>query len=218
LKSRTNGSHKKPSPHGNQKMSNATIQIQSMTAAEASMIALVETDLDSASMTALRFYAAANGIAIEGNRTMKETYRRAIAAWQASKAAAAVAEVAAEVEPIALAIEEATAAVIADERVVTFRQIALRAAVFISWATFVTVYTIVASAWLLAGELALEYEVMPRVAQVADRAWVTINRSETAADARGFVQLYRPTIAWLRGWLVNLGWFLAQGRQAVFGG
>jgi hypothetical protein len=199
-------------------MTFATVQPQSMTEIKASMLALVEADLDGASLKALRLYAAANGIAIEGNRTMKETYRRSIAAWQASKAAAAVAEVAAEVEPIALAIEEATAAVIADERVVTFRQIALRAAVFIGWATFVTVYTIVTSIWLLAGELALEYEVMPRIVLAADRAWVAIDQSKTAADIRGFVQLYRPAIAWLRAWLANLGWALAQGRRAVFGG
>jgi hypothetical protein len=197
-------------------MSNATVQVRSMT--EAAMISIVEADLDSASLKALRLYAAANGIEIFGNKTMKETYRRAIAAWQASKAAAAVAEVAAEVEPIALAIEETAAAVMADERVITFRQIALRGAVFIGWATFVTVYTIVASIWLLAGELALEYEVMPRTIRAAAKAWVAIDRSKTAADIRGFVQLYRPSIAWLRAWLANLGWALAQGRRAVFGG
>jgi hypothetical protein len=199
-------------------MTFATVQVQPMTEIEASILALVEADLDGASLKALRFYAAANGIEIFGNKTMKETYRRAIAAWQASKAAAAVAEVAAEVEPIALAIEETAATVLADERVITFRQIALRGAVFVGWTAFIVIYTIVASIWFLAGELALEYEVMPRTIRAAAKAWVAIDRSKTAADARGFVQLYRPTIAWLRGWLVNLGWFLAQGRQAVFGG
>jgi succinate dehydrogenase/fumarate reductase cytochrome b subunit len=203
-------------------MTVATVQPQSMTIQE------------------MRAFVSTHSIVITGKKTLRSSFEAAIEAWNQSQLkadaieaaealAVEVAEVAAIAQPVATSIEDvaveygsiAVEYATSSDAVSFYRQALLGAVVGASIALAVA-YSIVAAVWILLMDLADEHEAGLKAIRAV--AWVCfeVKRSACVSDISGMVALYRPNAvkAWATawGWLINLGWALAQGRRAVLGG
>jgi hypothetical protein len=181
----------------------------------------------SAKLTELKAFCLAHNIVVVANKSYKVSYQQAIESWVSAQVLAT--EVTEIAQPTAdviedVAIEYGTIAVefvTSPEAVSVYRTALLWAVVGVSAALSVA-YTVIGAVWILLMDLAEEHEVGLKLVRAAAAVYVKAKRSACVADVEGLMELYQPNaakswaMAW--GWLINLGWALAQGRQAVFGG
>jgi len=199
-------------------MSNATSQVTTIAFTVPS---------PSAKLAELKAFCATHRIVVTANKSYKASYQQAIESWVAAQVLAT--EVVEIAQPVADAIEDvaveygsiAVEFVTSPEAIGVYRQALLWTVVGVEVALAVA-YTLVAGAWILLMTLSEEHAVGLKIVRVAAAVYVKAKRSTCVSDITEMVALYRPNAvkAWATAWawLANLGWALAQGRRAVFGG